>query len=120
MPRYWVLAPVESKPAELFDKVWQFDLVNSLISIGWQSLGDVSRLNRDQLTQAVASAYPDKPQQTKGLIANMLWSFYHEIRGGLGDVVDYVDLLRWTFIGFSTVGESIDATESQGGLSRHT
>lgn len=82
MPRYWGIAPVESKPIELFDKVWQFDLANGLISIGWQSLGDVSRMKRDELTQAVASAYPDKPQQTKGLITNMLWSFYHEIRPG--------------------------------------
>jgi len=28
MPRYWVIAPVESKPRELFDRVWQFDLAN--------------------------------------------------------------------------------------------
>jgi restriction system protein len=82
MPRYWVIAPVESKPTELFDKVWQFDLANSVISIGWQSLGDVSRMSRDELTQVVASNYPDKPQQTKSLVANMLWSFYHEIRPG--------------------------------------
>jgi hypothetical protein len=31
MPRYWVMAPVESKPPELFDKVWQFDLANDLM-----------------------------------------------------------------------------------------
>lgn len=30
MPRYWVIAPVESKPPELFDKVWKFDLANNL------------------------------------------------------------------------------------------
>ena len=33
MPRYWVIAPVDSKPPELFDKVWQFDLANNRISI---------------------------------------------------------------------------------------
>ncbi len=79
---YWVVAPVESKPAEVFDKVWQFDLDNGLISIGWQNLGDVSRMGRDELLQVVTSAHPDKPQQTKSLIANMLWSFYYEIRPG--------------------------------------
>lgn len=26
VPRYWLIAPVESKPPELFDKVWQFDV----------------------------------------------------------------------------------------------
>lgn len=40
MPRYWVIAPVESKPPELFDKVWQFDLANHLITIGWTEPGD--------------------------------------------------------------------------------
>jgi predicted Mrr-cat superfamily restriction endonuclease len=82
MPRYWVMAPVESKPPELFDKVWQFDLANDLISVGWQELGDVSQKSRDELSKAVASTYSDKPQQTKGLYANMLWAFYHEIRPG--------------------------------------
>ncbi len=82
MPRYWVMAPVESKPPELFDKVWQFDLANDLISIGWKNLGDVSQMSRDELSKAVASTYPDKPQQTKGLYANMLWAFYHEIGPG--------------------------------------
>ncbi|HUQ69542.1 MAG TPA: endonuclease NucS domain-containing protein [Planctomycetaceae bacterium] len=85
MPRYWVIAPVESKPAELFDKVWQFDLANSLISIGWKQLGDVAKMSREELSGVVASTYPDKPPQTKGLYANMIWAFYHEI--GPGDFV---------------------------------
>lgn len=79
MPRYWVIAPVESKPPELFDKVWQFDVANNLISIGWTELGDVSKMSREQLSEAIASAYPEKPPQTKGLFGNMIWAFYHEI-----------------------------------------
>jgi restriction system protein len=79
MPRYWIIAPVESKPADLFDKVWQFDVANNLISIGWDKLGDVSMLSREALSKAVAAAYPDKPKPAIGLIGNMLWAFYHEI-----------------------------------------
>jgi hypothetical protein len=75
MPRYWIIAPVESKPPELFDKVWQFDLANNLISIGWEELGDVSKMSREELSVAVASTCPDKPPATKGLYANMLWAF---------------------------------------------
>ena len=85
MPRYWVIAPVESKPSGIFDKVWQFDLANNLISIGWKELADVSKMNREELAEAVASTYPDKPPATKGLYANMIWAFYHEI--ALGDFV---------------------------------
>lgn len=82
MPRFWVIAPVEAKPRELFDKVWQFDLANSLISIGWNQLGDVSRMSREEISATVAAAYPDKPPATKSLIANMFWAFFHEISPG--------------------------------------
>ena len=82
MSRYWVMAPVESKPPELFAKVWQFDLAQSVISIGWKQLGDVLQMSREELAQAVASTYPDKPSQTKGLYTNMLWAFYHEMLPG--------------------------------------
>lgn len=85
MPRYWVIAPTESKPQELFDKVWQFDLANNVVSIGWSDLGDVSEKNRDELAAAVAAAYPDKPPATRALYVNMIWAFFHEIEPG--DVV---------------------------------
>ena len=82
MPRYWVIAPVESKKREFFDRVWQFDVANNLISIGWSELGDFSKMSREALSEAVAETYPDKPPPAKGLIVNMLWNFYHEIRPG--------------------------------------
>jgi restriction system protein len=82
MPRYWIMAPVESKPPELFDRVWQFDLAQNAISIGWKQLGDVTAMTRDVLAEAVATAYVDKPSQTKGLYTNMLWAFYHEMSPG--------------------------------------
>ncbi len=82
MPRYWIIAPVESKQPELFDRVWQFDLENNLISIGWNEVGDVSKMSRDTLSKMVGAAYPDKPNSTKGLICNMLWAFWREIAPG--------------------------------------
>ena len=85
MTRYWVIAPFRSKNSEIFDRVWQFDLANNVISIGWSQIGDVSKMSHDALSEAIASAYPDKPNATKSLFVNMLWSFYHEINPG--DVV---------------------------------
>jgi YhcG PDDEXK nuclease domain len=85
MPRYWIIAPVQSESPDLFDKVWRFDLANNLISIGWAQLGDISKMSRQQLAEAVASTYSDKPPGTKGLFSNMMWAFYHEI--GPDDVV---------------------------------
>ena len=82
MHRCWVIAPVEAKPRDLFDKVWEFDRENNLISIGWSKLGDVSKMSREELVAAVASAYPEKPPGTRGLYVNMLRAFYDEISPG--------------------------------------
>src|SRR5260370_239161 len=82
MPRYWVIAPVESKPPELFGKVWQFHVANNVISIGWSQLGDVSNLTREELSNAVAATYPDKPPATMALVGNMIWAFFHKIATG--------------------------------------
>ena len=85
MPRYWVIAPVESTPPELFDKVWQFDLSNNLISIGWAKLGDVSQMSREQLSKAVARTYPKKTPGARSGIVKTFWDFYHEI--AIGDFI---------------------------------
>jgi restriction system protein len=82
MPRYWVIAPFESSPSDVFDRVWQFDLTNNLISIAWSRLGDLSQANRHQIGEAVAQNYADKPRATQALYANMLWNFYHGINPG--------------------------------------
>lgn len=82
MPRYWVIAPFSSIEADMFERVWEFDLANGCISIGWSRLGDVSALDRQTLATAVSTAFPDKPQGTRTLIANMLWAFFHEIQPG--------------------------------------
>ncbi len=79
MSRYWVIAPFESRNRSLFNKVWQVDLANNVISIGWIKLGDVSQMNRDVLLKAIKAKYPKK---AAGLVANMLLTFYHEIRPG--------------------------------------
>ncbi len=84
MPRYWVMAPDKSN-SELFEKVWHFDLAGNTISIGWQQLGDISQMPREELAAAVGSSYPDKPLPTRSLFTNMLWNFYHEMMPG-----DYV------------------------------
>ena len=82
MARYWIIAPVDSKPTELFDKVWQFDIANNLISIGWKQLGDISNMSREELSATIASTYKDSKQAAQTLYRNMLWNFYHEIAPG--------------------------------------
>jgi len=103
MHRYWVIAPVESKPSELFDNVWHFDIDNNLLSIGWVELGDVSNMAKETLRAAVSSTYPKKPPATQALYANMIWAFYHEIVPG--DIV-IARRGRKTLAGVGTVVQS--------------
>ena len=93
------------RPPELFDKVWQFDVDNNLISIGWSQLGDVSKMSRETLAKAVADKYPEKPAATRGLYANMLWAFYHDIRPG-----DFVIARRGRKT-LTAIGKVIEAAE---------
>lgn len=84
MPRHWVISPYHAGIPEIWEKVWQFDLDNNLISIGWRELGDISAFSESQLQAAIDRTYTDAPG-TKTLYFNMLWAFYHSIQPG--DVV---------------------------------
>ena len=83
MPHYWIIAPVEAGP--LFDNVWQFDLSNDIISIGWGQLGDTLEMSQQQLEQAVEVAYPARTPASKRYIRKTIWTFVHDIN--LGDFV---------------------------------
>jgi restriction system protein len=103
MARYWIVAPTEAHPEERFESIWQFDLTNNLISIGWSELGDVSRMSKAELGNAVAAAYSDRPSGTKGLFTNMIWDFYHEMSPG--DTIIARRGLK-TIVGIGKVGNS--------------
>ncbi len=82
MSRFWIIAPFASKPPEQFEKVWEYDLANNVISIGWPGFGNVLELSEAELAETVANIYSHKPPQTQSLITNMLWAFYHVVRPG--------------------------------------
>lgn len=82
MSQSWIIAPYASHPPDQFEKVWEYDLANNVISIGWPGFGNVLELSEAELLQTVTRIYSHKPPQTRSLIANMLWSFYRRIRPG--------------------------------------
>ncbi|MGA7195347.1 MAG: PDDEXK nuclease domain-containing protein [Anaerolineales bacterium] len=79
MIRYWIIAPFDSTLQEIWEKVWQFDLNNNIISIGWREIGDVSSLGESELRTIFQETYG----HTKSF--NMVWNFYHNIQ--VGDIV---------------------------------
>jgi hypothetical protein len=83
MSKYWVIAPYDSTVPEIFDKVWEYDLQNETIALGWVELGDISRLSRSELKAKYVEAYGNsiaKSVVTKD--TNALWAFYHEVSPG--------------------------------------
>jgi len=82
MPRYWVIAPYDSRETEIWEKVWQYDLANGVIAIGWAELGDISTYDEAKLRQAIEDIYPDTKPQWKTWSFNSMWNFWHEIAPG--------------------------------------
>ncbi len=78
MSRYWVIAPYNSETPQLWEKVWQYDRSNEVISLGWSQLGDISSLNEDELRTLIENTYTDS--NSSGRTFGMLWNFYHNIQ----------------------------------------
>lgn len=82
MAQYWIVSSYHADRPMVWEKVWQFNLENSLISIGWKELGDISEYSKDGLKDAIEQTYLDSPPNIQTLYLNMLWSFYHEMTSG--------------------------------------
>lgn len=79
MERYWVISPFDYTQKDIWEKVWQFDLDNQIISVGWRELGDISAYDEAQFKEAFFRQYGN----LKGF--NMLDNFCHNIK--IGDIV---------------------------------
>lgn len=78
MGKYWVIAPYDSTKTQIFERVWQYDLKNGTIAIGWKDLRDVSQIrSKDELRQKYMEVYGDEKNLTKD--CNSIWNFYNEI-----------------------------------------
>lgn len=82
MPRYWAIAPADSTNPDLYDAVWEYDLANGVISIGWRELGDVSSLSDTEIRDRMRERWPDYTPGAAMTAARMLHKFYHTIAPG--------------------------------------
>lgn len=89
MSETWVIAPYfadkQDPDSVIFDHVWDFDLRNSTIAIGWNQLGDVSKLSKAELIYRYHITHPNCTSGKATHAVNMIWAFYHEI--DLGDTI---------------------------------
>ena len=92
MSKAWVIAPFESEYGEDYEKVWQFDKENGVISIGWHHLGDISSYSLKNLKEVA------EPHE-----AHMLYKFYNGIKEGDTIVARYG---RSTIVGVGIVKQT--------------
>ncbi len=82
MSRYWAIAPADSRDPDLYDAVWEYDLANGIISIGWRELGDISSLDDTQIRDRICNMWPNYTAGAAMTAARMLHKFYHSIAPG--------------------------------------
>lgn len=78
MTRYWVIAPYDSRQAEIFDKAWEYDLREGTIAVGWAGLGNISAMTRSELESRFEEVYDGRITRD----INTLRRFFHEISSG--------------------------------------
>jgi hypothetical protein len=82
---YWVIAPYFAEAPEEWQQVWNFDLANNTISIGWEELDDITSLDEEELRAAIDRTWSEATAIANGHTFRMLWAFYHKIK--VGDIV---------------------------------
>ena len=80
--RYWVIAPSDFSKKDIWGKVWEFDLSNNTIAIGWNKLGNISSYNEEKLREVIQEKYPDKNKAWKTWTFNSMWNFWYNIKVG--------------------------------------
>lgn len=82
MTRYWVIAPYDSTNSKVWDKVWQYDLTNGVIALGFTELGDTSACDEKGLKALIDGKFGDKNTGWRTWAFNSMWRFWHEIKAG--------------------------------------
>jgi len=82
--RFWVIAPCryDVTDPDAFEKVWQYNLKQGVISIGWWQMGDVSALDEDGLLKHIADTYDGYEGGGATNLARMFHKFFHDVKPG--------------------------------------
>ena len=82
----WVIAPLyyNSDHPERWEKVWNYDHEEGIISIGWGELGNISALDEDEIREHIDKVYIDPPYTPSAATtaARMLYKFFHHVKPG--------------------------------------
>ncbi len=76
MKRYWVISPFHSKKRKIFEKVWEYDLKNGTVAIGWEELGDTTGMSESELKSKYIEVYGNLK------MFNTFWKYWHDVSPG--------------------------------------
>lgn len=96
--------PAWSRPPELFESVWAYDLANGTIAVGWGELGDIRGMDAQAVTELGRQVYPHATEKTRQTI----WRTLSRFHGLTPDGVTVGDSViachgRSTIVGIGTV-----------------
>ncbi len=84
--KYWIIAPYSSQQADVFEKVWRFDLENGCIAVGWRDLGNIfsTDMTESEYNKKYNALYGPKVKKISVHHRKSFWQFWHDI--DVGDI----------------------------------
>jgi len=76
MKRCWVISPFHSEKRKIFEKVWEYDLKNGTVAIGWEKLGDTTSISESELKSKYKEVYGNLK------MFNTFWRYWHDVSPG--------------------------------------
>ena len=87
MKRYWAIAPYNSEKRAIFDKIWEFDLKNGTIAVGWRDMKDIFKrqITEVEYNKIYDNFYSKRLKRISAYDRKTFWRFWHDI--SIGDLV---------------------------------
>lgn len=82
MSTIWVIAPFDYEEPEKWQEVWENNLREGFISIGWAALGNVSKRSEAEIYNAHRKAWPKAKPKGASSDARVLVKFWNDIEVG--------------------------------------
>jgi predicted HNH restriction endonuclease len=79
MSNIWVISPYSFEFPDDWQRVWEHNLKEGFISIGWAALGNVSKMTLDQIKKRHSERWENSNPQSASWDSNTLYNFWHRI-----------------------------------------
>jgi hypothetical protein len=79
MSRIWVISPYDYTAPEIWERVWNYNLKNKIISVGWNKLKNISGLSKDQIIDLYHRKYVHATNRQASSNASTIYIFLHDI-----------------------------------------